>query len=324
MPESNAAVAQKKTDENGKKKERSPGYPGISLQTAITRAKQLHDVEKQTPASVSVAANDWGMKPTSSSTLITIAALKGYGLVSETGVGDNRKIQVTDAARRIILDERPDSAERVALIKAAALSPKMHRILWNKWGSELPSDANMIYSLTFDHKFNANTVGEFIRLYRDTIRYAKLSESDKVSPEVEDKGSGDGIAGGYVPKVGDFVQWEPNGILQFAEPKPIQSISGDGKFAFVDGSSTGLPVGDLTLQKKPANQAPGVNVNPLSEKSNMRQDIFSLSEGTVTIQWPTRLSADSIQDLKDWLKIVERKIARSATEESAKEKPNES
>jgi hypothetical protein len=41
------------------------------------------------------------------------------------------------------------------------------------------------------------------------------------------------------------------------------------------------------------------------------QDIFSLAEGTVTIQWPAPLSADSIQDLKDWLKIVERKITRS-------------
>ena len=43
----------------------------------------------------------------------------------------------------------------------------------------------------------------------------------------------------------------------------------------------------------------------------MRQDIFSLAEGTVSIQWPTPLSAESIEDLKDWLKIVERKIARS-------------
>lgn len=45
----------------------------------------------------------------------------------------------------------------------------------------------------------------------------------------------------------------------------------------------------------------------------MREDVFSLAEGKVTIQWPTPLSADSIQDLKDWLKILERKIARSAT-----------
>jgi len=43
----------------------------------------------------------------------------------------------------------------------------------------------------------------------------------------------------------------------------------------------------------------------------VRQDVFSLTEGEVILRWPTPLSADSIADLKDWLKIVERKIARS-------------
>ncbi len=47
----------------------------------------------------------------------------------------------------------------------------------------------------------------------------------------------------------------------------------------------------------------------------MKHDVFSLAEGEVVISWPTPLSPDSIQDLKDWLKIVERKIARSAIEE---------
>lgn len=45
--------------------------------------------------------------------------------------------------------------------------------------------------------------------------------------------------------------------------------------------------------------------------ATMRQDVFSLAEGEVVLSWPSSLSADSIADLKDWLKIVERKIARS-------------
>ena len=55
--------------------------------------------------------------------------------------------------------------------------------------------------------------------------------------------------------------------------------------------------------------------NPLSKQSTMREDVFSLTEGKATIQWPTPLSPDSIQDLKDWLKIAERKISRSTTEQ---------
>ena len=40
----------------------------------------------------------------------------------------------------------------------------------------------------------------------------------------------------------------------------------------------------------------------------MRQDVFSLTEGDVVLIWPTPLSTESIQLVKDWLKIVERKI----------------
>jgi hypothetical protein len=38
--------------------------------------------------------------------------------------------------------------------------------------------------------------------------------------------------------------------------------------------------------------------------------VFSLAEGTVTIQWPSTLSPDSYQDFSDWLEILQRKIGR--------------
>lgn len=43
----------------------------------------------------------------------------------------------------------------------------------------------------------------------------------------------------------------------------------------------------------------------------IRQDVFSLSEGPVTIQWPATLSQESYQDISDWLEILRRKIGRS-------------
>lgn len=314
MAESTTAVKKAPVDEGKKAKERSPGYPGISLETAIARVKEFHDIDKRNSASISVVAQHWGMTPKSSSTLINIAALKAFGLISDSGLGEKRRVQVTDLARRILLDERPDSEERADAIKVAALNPKMHRILWNKWGNEIPSDANMRQTLIFDYKFNPNTVGDFIRVYRATIRFAKLAESDRVSLEVKQGGEENRGAGVYVPKVGDYVQWEPGGILQFQEPKSITSISGDGKFAFVEGSSTGLPVNELIPQPKPDRVSAEHTMISSSFKSSMRQDVFSLNEGTCTIQWPTNLSPESLQDLKDWLKIVERKIARSTSD----------
>jgi hypothetical protein len=45
--------------------------------------------------------------------------------------------------------------------------------------------------------------------------------------------------------------------------------------------------------------------------AGMRQEVFALAEGDVTIQWPERLSADSLEDFTDWLRILERKIKRN-------------
>jgi len=42
-----------------------------------------------------------------------------------------------------------------------------------------------------------------------------------------------------------------------------------------------------------------------------RSDLFSLSEGTVTLVWPKSLSKESFQDLSDWLDLMKRKIERS-------------
>ncbi len=77
---------------------------------------------------------------------------------------------------------------------------------------------------------------------------AKKAESSGNSDEERDEPAEDG----YAPKVGDYVQWEPKGILQFREPRRITKFSPDGAFAFVDDDPTGIPVGELTPQAKPA------------------------------------------------------------------------
>ena len=46
----------------------------------------------------------------------------------------------------------------------------------------------------------------------------------------------------------------------------------------------------------------------------LRHDVFSLTEGDVTIQWPAILAQESVQDIADWLDIVKRKIGRSVTD----------
>ena len=50
---------------------------------------------------------------------------------------------------------------------------------------------------------------------------------------------------------------------------------------------------------------------PQTQGDRMQEDIYSLPEGRVVIQWPSELTPESIQDVKDWLKLVKRKISRS-------------
>lgn len=43
-----------------------------------------------------------------------------------------------------------------------------------------------------------------------------------------------------------------------------------------------------------------------------KEDVFSLDEGSVILQWPSRLSKASAEDLEDWLALIGRKIKRAA------------
>jgi hypothetical protein len=170
--------------------------------------------------------------------------------------------------------------------------------------------------------FNENTVDGFIKEYRDTVALARLSESDIVAEEVTNSHR-DG-KGEYVPKVGDYVQWESQGVWQFGEPKRVREFSPDGKFAFVDGSSTGVPSGELRLAEDSAlPPVPPVfteNRVPPPPKTHMQEFVVPLSNGSRAVfQWPNVLTKEDVDDLGDSLKILERKISRSVTEAAAKE-----
>ena len=53
-------------------------------------------------------------------------------------------------------------------------------------------------------------------------------------------------------------------------------------------------------------------------KKDMQEFVVPLSEGSRAVfQWPTTLSQEDLDDLKDSLKILERKISRSVAEKSS-------
>jgi hypothetical protein len=49
------------------------------------------------------------------------------------------------------------------------------------------------------------------------------------------------------PKIGDLIQWTSRGVDQFPEPKRVRDLSPCGGFVFVDGSTTGIPIGEVAV-----------------------------------------------------------------------------
>jgi hypothetical protein len=179
----------KQQEPSRKKKGRSPSYPGISLGTAIERASKVYDVERTHPAPLDALLKHWDYAPKSGPGLITIAALKKFGLLQDEGSGASRKAKLTDLALRIIQDKRESSDERAAAVRQAALSPPIHAELWEKFGGQLPSDDNLRFELVRERSFTETGATEFIQEFKSTIDFAKLGESDSVTDKDGDKGA---------------------------------------------------------------------------------------------------------------------------------------
>lgn len=177
------AVAKGKTK---KQVQRSPAYPFIPLKKAVERAKVMLEKEGRHAARFSVVVGHWGFSAKSSGAMQTVAALGHYGLIKfGEGLAENRLLQLSERAIKILLDKRGNE-ERNAL-QEAALQPKLFSDLWKKWGNQLPSDGNIESYLVVDLKFNQTAIPLVLKSYKETLSYAGLMDSDTVSLADEDK-----------------------------------------------------------------------------------------------------------------------------------------
>lgn len=165
-----------------KAKDRSPAFPFITLEVALGRARQFYDEEKRGVAPITRATLHWGYSPSSSGSLQTIAALKNYGLLTEEGgSGQNRQIRLTDLALRILLDQRPDSTERVTFMRQAAKAPAVVAEIYSKWPDGLPSDSTINHFLVLEKKFNESTAFKAAKIIKENHVFTAMSSVDTQS-----------------------------------------------------------------------------------------------------------------------------------------------
>lgn len=165
-----------------KNRTRSPSYPTFGLEEAIRRAQTLYNAgEGQHFIPLDAIAEHWESAPKSSGFLQAIAALKQFGLLEDEGSGENRRARLSNLALDILLHPE-GSSERDEALKTAALTPKIHRELWEKYNGKLPAaDSSIRYYLLRERMegvFNKDYVDAFISQFRATIAFAGLEQSD--------------------------------------------------------------------------------------------------------------------------------------------------
>ena len=153
---------------------RSPSYPYLDLPGALEKAAALWHAEGKHATSVSVAMQHWGYKEESSTGYSCVAALKKFGLVDHEGMGENRQVRLSGLALSILLDKNPDSPERRDALRAAALGPRIHAELWERYGNELPSEQSLRRFLVVERSFNETAVDELLDEYKVTMAFAGL------------------------------------------------------------------------------------------------------------------------------------------------------
>jgi hypothetical protein len=290
-----------------KKRQRSPNYPTVGLREAIDRTKRFVTANGKAPAMPAIAAKLIGFATAHGQAYSALSALKKFGLLEEK---DGR---VVPTQRAMEVASLPDTdPRRLKAIRDAAVSPTIYAELLEEYrDTNIPNDETLAGELVAYKGFNPNGVKEFLKAFRETIEFAGLSDLTVLGSQKKAEDGSNPV------KVGDFVQWEPRGILQFQEPKRVREIK-DG-FVFVDDSQVGMPIAEVTIEEAPAISPKPHIVAPIQRTATrisggsapMRQDVFSITEGDVVLSWPASLSLESIEEIKDWLKIAERKITRS-------------
>lgn len=172
-----------KIDGNSKRKMRSPNFPSIPLEEAIDLARKLWDRNKMNAVAYDFAIGTLKYSPKSSAGVQALAALASYGLISVKGMKKDRRVSVSDLAYKIILDMKPDSPSRMALLRQAALNPIQFIKIKEEYPSAPPDMDSLIYDLPPKYKFNPSAARDFASVFLKTMEFAKVYEYDIISDE---------------------------------------------------------------------------------------------------------------------------------------------
>lgn len=299
---------------------RSPSYPSMSLSDAVEAVRKIESQYRSAPIDRTDGAKILGYSSLSGPANKALAALAHYGLVERAGKGEMR---VTNRARAIL---HPASQhEKIENLRWAAIEPNLFRELQERFPDMTPREDGVVTYLN-RQGFNKSAIRPAAKAYLETLRFlqdAGVTESHGGGVEPDASiGAGsndvDEIYGGA--QVGDLVDYEVGGALANPEPLIVRAISSDGNWVFVDGSETGLEMGQVIVRHRASADATVERPTlPLENKRDemalgMRKAMFPLDEGDVTLIFPEGLSSDSLTDLGAYLEIFLKKEIKKSNQ----------
>jgi hypothetical protein len=299
----------------------SPSYPALSLEESIKHVEKIEENYRTSAVDRVDAAKLLGYSGLSGPANMTLAALASYGLVERAGKG---MMRVTQLAVSVL---HPQSeAEKHSALLCAATTPPLFRDIREQFPDlPVPPEAGVLTHLN-RAGFNPNAVPKAAKAFLATARFVEELrasqnhgdfEQENTSPDTPDSGFG-------CASVGDFIQWESQGVLQFETPLRVRWVSDDGSFVAVEGSDTAIPMSQVTVEKPPKTpavtrppQAPpplARSAQPEVEKEGQRRAVFPVSEGDVTFIFPKGMTIDAIEELEAYLAVFLKKEKRNAQE----------
>lgn len=292
-------------------KARSPGYPSIGLKEAIERIGAVWKKDYQNKIPRPVVASHMGYSGLSGKSLGVLSSLGKFGLLE--GRGDEN--WVSDLAVAILA--HPSKApERVEAIKASASMPDLFSDIDSRFQNGKASD-QAIKSWLIMQKFIPAAADAAIRSYRETKELVEEESEGYIGREPGVSAKGGDVSPRAPAEVGDLVQVEIGGAFQLKKPARLREMRDyEGrKWAFIDGSETGIPMEQIVLQSKGSPEGPAAPVlqevrKPL--QAGLKEEKNALDEGEAILILPETLTPESVRDLEYWLQGIVRKAKRRA------------
>ncbi len=232
--------------------EEAQRFPFVNLEKAMERAKQLYEGDQRGgDMAVPTAFDVWDYSVKSSGGNQTISALKSYGLISDSGASEGRRVRLTKEALQYFRDERESERER--LLRIFATSPPLLTVLFKDWGATPPSDTVARSHLKVDRGLAEQSARSLLNIYKDNLAFAKFKGGDTM-PELG--GSDEKPDDGPKAKVGDYARWSKAPFDQADRPHRVTWVSDDAQFVRIHGNPTGIPMSEVSITDPPALERP--------------------------------------------------------------------